>query len=498
MSKKLVYILILFSLIAIGALLRFYNLEEWLRFANDELRDLSVLGEMLETGNFIVLGPEAGIGHFHFGPIFFYLLLPAAYLGGVAPLPFAITAVLFSLGTIPLLFYLGKKLYSPLFGLFAAGLFAVSYLPVIFGRWSWNPHYLPFFVTLFLLGIVSVSAKNSLVRNLVWAGLAGIGFGVAIQLHFLALLMGILLVFFFVAQRFYRRRFWLPIVMFIAVVALLFLPALIYDLQNNWQNTKELTEFLGHSPRNEFHDDFPEQLSGQWNWFSLFTYYNILGKVFGENLIWQTICTIVVLASAGFALVWGIVRRRWRSPWWGIALFIVIVFVFSLSAETEMHVRYLEYVLPFVLLWIVYLGFRLAHLGKIWKYLAIVLAVVILAAHLMTLWMYYENLRDYRYDMPYVEIPYGSMGAIVDFVVDDAGEKTFRLDADEVMGYKSAFQWIVEQKGFASGVTNPEIVYRVVRLDEREEYKDPGWGMDAEELPFRNVIIRKYQVPNSK
>ncbi len=494
MPKKYIYLIILLAIIAIGALLRFYNLDEWFRFANDEVRDLKVISEMVTTKNYIVLGPEAGVGHFHFGPVFFYLLLPAAWLGGVVPLSFAITAVLFSLATIPLLYLLGKKLVSAKFGLLVAGLFSISYLPVIFGRWSWNPHYLPFFVVLFLLGLVYISEKNKLWQNIFWTSMVAIGFGVSIQLHFLALFLGIVVIYFFIAKKFYRKKLLILLPVFLGVLFLLFMPALIYDLQNDWQNSNELIEFVKHPPRNEFHDDTHEQLTGQWNWYSLFVYHHILGKIFGENIIWQSICTVIILATSVFALAWGIIKKKWRNALWAIALFIVITFGFTLAAESEMHVRYLEYVMPFVILWLAYLLWRGLKFNKYTKYISIVLLVIIILAQLMTVASYFTKHRQYRYDMPYVEIPYGSMQRIVEWVSEDANGEPFRIDSVEVVGYPHAFDWVVSEAEYTFPGQDPDLVYRLARTDKLDKYKDPDWGEFISEEVVRNVVIKKYKV----
>lgn len=492
MSKKVLYLLVLIALIALGAFLRFYHLDEWLRFANDEHRDLVAVSEILKTGDPIVIGPQSGIGHFHFGNVYFYLLIPAGLIGGINPYAFALASLIFSVATIPLIYLIGRKLVSPIVGLVAAGLFAISFLPVIFGRWSWNPHYIPFFVALFFLGGLIISEQNPWRKNLGGAVLAGLGLAMTIQLHFLGLVLLVPAVYMFLAQRMYRRRLVWVVPIFIAVVLAVFLPTLLYDLKHDWQNVREVTEFLKFPPRNEFHNDLSEQLTAQWKWFGLTVYNFTFGKVLYRQVIWRSLVTGIVVAPALVVLIWGIVKRRWRSPWWSFSLLIIVSLVLTLRSQTEMHLRYLEYLFPILALWLAYWGYRIWQKGKLGRYLAILLLVAVIAAQAATLINYFGKNERRQIDEPYVELPIVTLEEVVDWCADDAAGP-FEIDATPVMGYPNAWQWVMADRGYVFPGIKPEIIYRFVRADQLAQYQDPSWGQFISETVLDSVVIKKYQ-----
>ena len=74
-NNQLEFALLLLILI-IASFLRFYNIVDFLHFANDEARDAFIVKNMFLHKSLPLLGPEASIGHFHLGPIFYYLLAP--------------------------------------------------------------------------------------------------------------------------------------------------------------------------------------------------------------------------------------------------------------------------------------------------------------------------------------------------------------------------------------------------------------------------------------
>jgi 4-amino-4-deoxy-L-arabinose transferase-like glycosyltransferase len=94
-------------------------------FLGDEGRDALVAKGILE-GNFTLLGPRSSAGDFFMGPIYYYFITPFLWLWHLDPVGPAIMVALFSVATIFLTYWVGKKFFNQTAGLFAAALYAVS------------------------------------------------------------------------------------------------------------------------------------------------------------------------------------------------------------------------------------------------------------------------------------------------------------------------------------------------------------------------------------
>ena len=78
-------VLVIFLFItAIGLYLRFYNFENTISYGWDQARDAWKTRDILH-GQLVLDGPKTGIGQFHLGPLWFYLLAPFYYITGLDP-----------------------------------------------------------------------------------------------------------------------------------------------------------------------------------------------------------------------------------------------------------------------------------------------------------------------------------------------------------------------------------------------------------------------------
>src|ERR1035437_7729351 len=152
-------------IILIAAFLRLYRIQDYMTFFGDEGRDVLVAYNILH-GHLTLLGPTSSVGGFFLGPIYYYFMVP-----------------FFGIATVFLIYIVGKDFFNAKVGLIAALIYAISPLVITYSRSSWNPNPMPFFSLLILYLLYKAVKKSSL--KLFFA--VGILFGIAMQLHYLAI-----------------------------------------------------------------------------------------------------------------------------------------------------------------------------------------------------------------------------------------------------------------------------------------------------------------------
>ncbi|MBI2614027.1 MAG: glycosyltransferase family 39 protein [Candidatus Levybacteria bacterium] len=193
--------IILFLILLAAAFFRLYLIEEYLTFLGDEGRDVLVAYKILH-GDLTLLGPTASVGGFFLGPIYYYFMAPFLWLFNYNPVGPAIMVSLFGIATVMLIYKVGKEFFGTNTGLIAAGLYAISPLVVTYSRSSWNPNPMPFFSLLTLYLIYKAVKKNNIKLFI----LSGFLFGITMQLHYLALFLGVIIFVYILLNHFVYSR----------------------------------------------------------------------------------------------------------------------------------------------------------------------------------------------------------------------------------------------------------------------------------------------------
>ncbi len=221
----------------VAAFVRFWHLD-LMEFKADEAEACRlayhVVGNPLPDGSnqFPLAGLTSRIGVRN-PPLFIYLLaLPLA----CSRSPFAAVGfiALCNVVAVWLCYCVGRRYFSPFVALVAAGLYAVSPWAIVFSRKIWAQDLLPVLLCLFLLAAHGflVDKRPGLVAWLVVLA------GVAIQVHFSALILLGVLAFVFVAGRgvFRWKWFWIGA----AATLLLYLPYIFSLLAANGDDFSQL------------------------------------------------------------------------------------------------------------------------------------------------------------------------------------------------------------------------------------------------------------------
>lgn len=327
-------ILIVFILI-IASFLRFYRIADYMTFLGDEGRDVLVAYNILH-GDFTLLGPTASVGGFFLGPIYYYFMAPFLWLFNYNPVGPAVMVALFGISTVWLIYKVGKEFFGSSVGLVACGLYSISPLVIIYSKSSWNPNLMPFFSLLTFYLIYKSLEKNSIKLFLI----SGFLFGITIQLHYLALFLGIIIFAYILLHQYAysRTNFFSRVTKKYFYIFLGFAvgwsPFLVFEVRHGFPNTINILNFIFN----------PQGPNVNGNFFDIIN--NVFFRVFGR--------LVLNFPPPEKLSVW----TKTNIDLWGnftLALAILSIVVLFFKCLRAYRARSLDFAkLSFLLLWFVF------------------------------------------------------------------------------------------------------------------------------------------------
>ncbi|NMB56440.1 hypothetical protein GYA19_00705 [Candidatus Beckwithbacteria bacterium] len=241
----------LIILVVLAALLRLYNFKNTLMFLGDQARDVAIVREFLTELDPIIVGPTTSVGKIQLGPFYYYFMAPFLLLANFSPLGPALTIAFLGILTIPVLYFVIKQMFDKSTALIAATLYTFSNVIITNTRFSWNPNPMPFVIILLIWSIYQVY-EHKKYQFIIWVFAL---FAIALQLHYMVILLAPGLVFLYLLIWFsekkkkllYQNTLWGFLVFFLFAV-----PLIIFDLVKDFLNTKGILEFVAkgnHAPR---------------------------------------------------------------------------------------------------------------------------------------------------------------------------------------------------------------------------------------------------------
>lgn len=238
-TKKRVEFLLLAIIVILAVFFRFWHIRDYVVFLGDEGRDMLVMKRMIMDGEVTFLGPTASVGGFYLGPIYYYLAAPFLAIWRLDPVGPSYMVAIFGVATVLLLYKFLKETVGIYPAFLASLLYSTAPLIVRYSRSSWNPNPLPFFTLLLIYFIYLGITKK---KNIFFL-LAGACFGVAVQLHYLAvnLLIIAALIILFNSP----LKIWIvgAVSAFIGFL-ITFSPFLLFEIKNHFPNFKTILEFV--------------------------------------------------------------------------------------------------------------------------------------------------------------------------------------------------------------------------------------------------------------
>lgn len=251
--KKYAIPALLLSIVAVGAFLRWYHFSDWIHFELDQARDARVIDRVLagDPLDLPLLGPKAGGTFLRLGPGFYWIEYAGALLFGGAVFGGAMAVAIASIASIPVFYFLSRRYLAVHLALALTCLFSVSVFLVMYGRFAWNPNFIPFFT---LLGFYALlrAVDTDEVRQGYWLVVAALSLGMATHMHFLAFLAlpTIAAVFLVCRRPRIQLKFW---VMSVVAIVFLYSPMILNEIETGGLNTKEFFAALTEKSTKESH-----------------------------------------------------------------------------------------------------------------------------------------------------------------------------------------------------------------------------------------------------
>ncbi|MDJ0752502.1 MAG: glycosyltransferase family 39 protein [Ardenticatenaceae bacterium] len=272
---------------------------------------------------------------------------------------------LFDMGSIVLLFLIGRRLFSPLVGGFAAALLAVTVMHIQLSHFFISDTYLTFFIVLTVDGLTRACLASSPGAQKRALAVGAIAAGMAIGSKFSAVLLGlpILITLIFL----YQRRFWRPALGVASLTLVAFAltnPFAVLDFSCPPEDAQiagqplvithcYLQNIARESAMVRGSEAFP--FTRQYDNTTAIVYPIV------NQLRWGMGWPMGLIAFAGFAVIMGTYAvdglRHWRErkvdkKWVaaGVILTWVIPYFFLTTTFQVKFMRYLQPVTPFLLL----------------------------------------------------------------------------------------------------------------------------------------------------
>jgi len=241
--------LVLGSLLVFAAAVRLVGLQARGAFDGDQGHDMLTLLRLVRDGTLPLLGPPTSVGDFHHGAAYYYLLAPIAWLFG--PDPTAVVGFLAVLGTaaVGLTWWLTRAIGGRAAGLMAGLLLAVSPAAIDESTFIWNPSPIPFFAILAL----AAAWRGHQTGRRGWWVVAVAASGMVVQLHVLGVVFVPVVLAFGIAEWRRARRSGdgsraretlLGLGVGILLLAALFIPLLVHELQSGFGETRNAVAYF--------------------------------------------------------------------------------------------------------------------------------------------------------------------------------------------------------------------------------------------------------------
>jgi 4-amino-4-deoxy-L-arabinose transferase-like glycosyltransferase len=246
--------LVLGGLLVVAGITRLPGLAQRAEFDGDQGHDMLTLLRFAREGVFPLLGPPTSIGDFHHGAFYYLLLAPVAALENSDPVAVVTAIAVMGILAVAVTWWLARSMGGRLAGLIAGAILALSPAAIDESTFLWNPNPIPLFAAIALAS--AWRARQT--RHARWWVPALLGSGIVFQLHVLGVVfLPPILALLVIEWRRARRRddrwlarwiVWAGLAG-MALVALLFVPLLVHELQNNWSEVHNaLVYFTSSAP----------------------------------------------------------------------------------------------------------------------------------------------------------------------------------------------------------------------------------------------------------
>jgi len=265
-------------------------------FHTDIARDFLLIQDIAVNHKLTLLGSRAGgIPGLFFGPVWYYINVPAFIIGNGNPLIIGyywLLLTLFGLGSI---FYISKKIFNPFVGIVATTIFLYT---IIFLATGFTSSFAQIILSPMLLYSIYLFIEKKHVKYLGWAAFLS-GFIIQFQPAFGSIMLFITFVLSLVILV-RRKQIKYQLIWFLALVPLS--TYIVFDLRHNFLETRSLYAFIFHHNASTFNQVTPELVvANRWQGF-----LNSLNLVGINNPL---VNTFFILLNVGIAYLWAVSKK---------------------------------------------------------------------------------------------------------------------------------------------------------------------------------------------
>lgn len=259
----------------------------------------------ISHGQLVLLGPPSMLHGFHFGPFYYYSMLPFFLLLGGHPFSLIFTGIAFSVLTVyaffkVLLLWFDSRAVARV----GALLVALSVYSLHLNSYVSNPNFLPLFVLWYFYYLTKILTDGAKPKDYIFLGLS---FGLATQLHATAMIVLPLVTLTALILHKYNLRLKTAGIFLLAVI-FTYLPYLFYEFTHGFVNFRRLF-ILGAKELDGTH--YTSGLAAIWNFFEgTLTPFNFW---YSYSIIQPNILYLIIALFAAIALV-AILYRIFKKP----------------------------------------------------------------------------------------------------------------------------------------------------------------------------------------
>lgn len=355
----------------VGAFLRLWKFEDTLLFLGDQGRDALIVADIFRERDPVFIGPVTSVGNMYLGPLYYYFMLPFLWLSYPSPIGPAYGVALLGIATIPLVFYVTKRIFGLRVAAIAAFLLTFNSAAIHLSRYSWNPNPEPFVAVLWLYFLIR--AAQGKLWSWFWVAVC---IAVFMQLHYVALITagasGIVWLLQVISLWKQKKLIQLirPTLAAIAIVLVFQLPLVLFDIRHDGLNLKALQNIIsGEDAFAPKYGQLPyvqhilEEARGR-------AALIVTQLLFGAKQTNGVLLALVVLISAG-VMTFNEKSKKARSSM-SIVLITIVLSIVALSFyKNDVYTHYIAFLIPPL---VILYGYVLGTLSRLNRYIQFVIS----------------------------------------------------------------------------------------------------------------------------
>lgn len=378
------YQILIFTILLVALILRFYHFENRWGLGTDDARDISIAKEALLRKEMPLIGSFSSAGPFVFGPLFYWFIM-ASYV----VFPFTIVApwiatVIVSILTVLVLIYCGRLIggnkLSVIVGLLAATSPQLVVRSTVLGQHT----FISITASLLLLFFLLFWQK----KNVLFSFLMGLSLGTALSMHYQALN----LLLFFPALLFVPMdlRKKITAVFFMLLGFLIpSLPLLIWDSRQSFANMRNMLDYL-------LIGQYRLYVPNSWRLFAFKHFPDYWTFVTGGYFF----IGFSLMFLSGIFFIFSFIKKNLSRPLFILGMIFFILFIINRYYHGERSEGYLIYFSPLIIIFSAGVVDRLFALDtKFSKLGGLIFLFVILMGNLFNLnrlLIYDNNINEMR------------------------------------------------------------------------------------------------------